>query len=120
MACWHPKPTIILACAFLSLGSMAVLAQSGAAIDVVPVVGHSSGVTSVSFSRPGATALSASRDKSVKLWHTGTGRLLRDLKGPRDEVDAATFSPDGSQIAAGCIDGTIMIWRSLFLLMAIV
>ena len=38
--------------------------------------GHTGAVTSVAFSPGGQTLISASTDKSIKLWDAGSGQLL--------------------------------------------
>lgn len=37
----------------------------------------------------------------LRLWNTRTGRLIRRLGGPADQVGAVAFSPDGRRVAAG-------------------
>jgi WD40 repeat protein len=44
--------------------------------------------------------VSASSDKTIRVWNPGTGELLRTLSGHDDSVWSVAFSPDGGRIVA--------------------
>ncbi|HEY7425712.1 MAG TPA: WD40 repeat domain-containing protein [Gemmataceae bacterium] len=71
---------------------------------ITPFTGHTSPVSSVSFSPDGRMAATSSRlrdDPVVRLWDTQTARLLRSLEAPDGGgVSAVAFSPDGGTLAA--------------------
>jgi WD40 repeat protein len=46
----------------------------------------------------------------VRLWDIATGKEIRVLRGHRTGVGAIAFSPDGTQLASGADDGTILVW----------
>jgi WD40 repeat protein/uncharacterized caspase-like protein len=71
--------------------------------------GHSSWVTSVSFSPDGKTLASASADHTIKLWRVD-GTLLKTLQGHKRSVLSVGFSPDGKLIASTSTDKTIKLW----------
>ena len=73
--------------------------------------GHSKGVTYTSFSPDDKQLLSASYDRTVRLWSIETG-LAATLAGHKDEVYIAVFSPDGQTIASGDASGTVILWNS--------
>jgi WD40 repeat protein len=60
----------------------------------------------------GNLAVSASRDDSLVIWNIETGELLHTLNGHNADVKTAQFSPDGSRIASGGLDGRLILWNS--------
>ncbi|QSJ21001.1 AAA-like domain-containing protein [Nostoc sp. UHCC 0702] len=72
--------------------------------------GHSSQVYSVAISSDGKTIASASWDKTIKLWDTATGKLIRTLTGHSASVYGVAISSDGKTIASASNDKTIKLW----------
>ena len=72
--------------------------------------GHADWVSSVAFSPHGKHLASGSKDETIKLWDTASGRELFTLKGHTDEVHFVAFSPDGKRLASGSKDETIKLW----------
>ena len=64
----------------------------------------------MAFDPQGETLASGSGDKTVKLWETRSGKLLRTLEGHTDSVNAVVFSPDGHLLASKSNDHTIRLW----------
>jgi len=56
------------------------------------------------------TLASASRDKTIKLWHLQTGKLLRTLTGHQSDVFSVAIAPNGKTLASGSNDRTIKLW----------
>jgi WD40 repeat protein len=48
--------------------------------------GHSGSVSSVAFSPDGKLVVSASYDKTIRLWDAVTGAALQTLKGHLDKI----------------------------------
>jgi WD40 repeat protein len=67
-------------------------------------------VSAVAFSPDGKRALSASEDKTLKLWDLATKKEIRTLKGHEGEVYAAAFSPDGRYALSGSEDKSVRLW----------
>eukprot|EP00505_MAST-04D_sp_SCG-Rhode-Island_P003613 Stramenopile-MAST_4_protein_3613 len=74
------------------------------------MAGHSSPVTSVSCSPDGASIVSGSRDKTVKVWSVESGECVTTCKGHSGEVTSVSFSPDGASIVSGSWDKTVKVW----------
>jgi WD40 repeat protein len=71
---------------------------------------HAQPVTSLAFSPDEELLATASLDKTVRVWHMKTGRLLRIFSEHRASVDSVAFSPNGQIIASGEY-GKILIWN---------
>ena len=74
--------------------------------------GHTASVLFGSYSSNGERLVSASRDKTVRVWDAAAGALLITLAGHTERVNCAAFSPDGKTIASASDDGTIRIWNA--------
>ncbi|MCC3592960.1 hypothetical protein [Microcoleus sp. PH2017_28_MFU_U_A] len=56
------------------------------------------------------TAISASGDKTVKIWDTESCTELRTLTGHTSEVNAVAIAPDGKTAISASGDKTVKIW----------
>ena len=72
--------------------------------------GHTDWVTSCAFSPDGRRIVSASYDKTFKLWDAETGEEITTLKGHTDWVNAFAFSPDGRRIVSAGRGNTLKLW----------
>jgi WD40 repeat protein len=74
-------------------------------------IGHTKNVTSAFFSPDGTKVVTASEDKTAKIWEVSTGRLLANLVGHTFGVTSAVFSPDGTKVVTASNDKTAKIWE---------
>merc|ERR1712226_88330 len=75
--------------------------------------GHSECVEDVVLSSDGQFALSASWDKTMRLWDLNTGAKVRTFQGHTKDVFSCAFSGDNRQIVSGSRDKTIKLWNTL-------
>jgi WD40 repeat protein len=59
----------------------------------------------------GQTVVTASLDKTAKIWDVSSGNLLQTLTGHTGPLIAAIFDPAGTHIATASWDGTTKIWE---------
>eukprot|EP01061_Rhynchopus_euleeides_P004109 TRINITY_DN13434_c0_g1_i7.p1 TRINITY_DN13434_c0_g1~~TRINITY_DN13434_c0_g1_i7.p1 ORF type:complete len:124 (+),score=25.96 TRINITY_DN13434_c0_g1_i7:23-373(+) len=75
-----------------------------------PLLGHTDYVRSVTVTPDGSKIISASDDKSVRVWETATGKELQKLGGHTSAVYSVTVTPDGSKIISGSGDDSVRVW----------
>ena len=91
--------------------------------EIQSLKGHTQAVLSVAFSpdipqgsaQPprgtgGRTLVSASSDRTVRLWHRSTGGEKSQLLGHTGFVWCLAFSPNGKLLASGSKDKTVRLW----------
>ena len=74
--------------------------------------GHEDRVRSAAYSPDGARIVTASNDKTAKVWDAQTGTELMALKGHDGPVRSAAYSPDGQRIVTGGRDGIVQIYTT--------
>jgi len=72
--------------------------------------GHTSAVSGVAFSPDGKRIVTASLDKTARIWDAETGQELRKLEGHTGAVSGVAFSPDGKRIVTASLDKTARVW----------
>lgn len=75
--------------------------------------GHNHFVSDVVISSDGQFALSASWDKTLRLWDLNSGLTTRRFVGHTADVLSVSFSADNRQIVSGSRDRTIKLWNTL-------
>ena len=74
------------------------------------LAGHSAKVNAVAVTLDGRRAVSASSDKTLKLWDLETGGDLRTLAGHSSQVFAVAVTPDGRCAVSASEDTTLKVW----------
>jgi WD40 repeat protein/TPR repeat protein len=86
---------------------LAVLSGHG---EGIPSDEEGGNVRSAAFSPDGQRIVTASNDKSARIWDAATGKQLAVLSGHDHAVRTAMFSPDGKRIVTASADQTARIW----------
>jgi WD40 repeat protein len=72
--------------------------------------GHSSAVRALAFTPDGTRLVSASDDRTLKVWDLATGAELHTLRGHDCEVRAVAIARHGRMAVSGGIDGALAVW----------
>jgi WD40 repeat protein/energy-coupling factor transporter ATP-binding protein EcfA2 len=79
----------------------------------IALVGHDDAVWSAAFSPDGSRIVTASEDKTARIWDAATGKEIKVLRGHDGYVFSAGFSPDGSRIVTASQDQTARTWDTV-------
>jgi S1-C subfamily serine protease len=74
------------------------------------LAGHGDGITDLVVSRDGRRVVTASSDRTVRVWDATTGRPIHVLKGHDGPVLALAISPDGRRALSGGLDAVLRLW----------
>jgi len=73
--------------------------------------GHTEAIAAVHIGLDNRTLLSASRDRTIKLWDLARGTCLKTLEGHAGPVGSAVLSRDGRRVLSGSDDQTLKLWE---------
>jgi WD40 repeat protein len=73
--------------------------------------GHTDRVLACAIGPDGRSAVSASADRTLRLWDLKTGSTLAVLTGHTDEVTGCAFTRDGRRIVSRSKDGRLGLWN---------
>lgn len=74
--------------------------------------GHNHFVQDVTLSADGRFALTASWDKTMRLWNLASGKTEATFVGHNNDVMSVSFSPDNRLIVSASRDKTIKVWNT--------
>ncbi len=93
------------------------MSETGNLVELFPLIGHAGPVLAVAFSPGGKGLVTASADRSLKVWSTEDGRLLRTFSQHTEAIHALAFRPWKAQdawpvfCASGSDDRTVRVWQ---------
>lgn len=100
-----PDGRLVLAC---SDGVIRLLSLAGGKLAAVH--GHVGPITALALSEDGSQLLSASADRTLRLWSCYALLPTTLFTGHREKVRDLCFSPDGGTLATASDDGTVWLW----------
>jgi WD40 repeat protein len=81
-------------------------------VHILTITGHAGRVRRAAFSPDGKHIVTASDDRTARIWDAATGRQLLVLSGHTGVVFSVMFSPDGREVVTASDDHTARIWDS--------
>ena len=73
--------------------------------------GHTLAINAVAVTPDGAKLVTASTDKSARVFEVATGKTLQTLAGHGDAVRAVAISKDGQTVATASLDKSARTWN---------
>jgi WD40 repeat protein len=89
-----------------------VTAKSEITSPQLTLKGHEKAVSFASFSPDGRRVVTASEDRTARIWDAKTGAVLAVLKGHEEGLRFASFSPDGKMVLTFANDNTVRLWNA--------
>jgi WD40 repeat protein len=80
--------------------------------EVTELKGHTGQINAASFSPDGAILVTASSDRTARIWDVASHKELAVLQGHEGAIRSTAFSPDGTKILTASEDNTARLWSA--------
>ena len=70
-------------------------------------------LSSAQFSPDGQRVVTASDDKTARLWDAASGKPIGEPMKHEGDVNSAQFSPDGQRVVTASQDNTARLWDAV-------
>jgi WD40 repeat protein len=82
-------------------------------LPLVPILEHGAAVSSAAFSSDGSRVVTASSDRTARVWDAATGKPLGPSFRHQEGVNSAAFNRDGSRVVTASSDRTARVWDAV-------
>mmetsp|Transcript_7624 Transcript_7624/g.6679 ORF Transcript_7624/g.6679 Transcript_7624/m.6679 type:complete len:83 (-) Transcript_7624:23-271(-) len=79
-------------------------------LSTITLTGHKNYIRDVNWSYDNRRIVSASDDKTVKLWDVESGNISRDIEGHQGIVYCAIFVDEIERMVSTGADGRLIFW----------
>ncbi len=110
---WSRRTAIRIALLVAGAVALPVIAADELPPGTVVLKGHTEAVYGIAFTPDGKQLVTASFDKTLKVWDAATGKELKSFDGPQGHqglVLSVAISPDGRSFASGGADNSARLW----------
>src|SRR5262249_41371487 len=90
-----------------------MLTQFGGCVPLTGSMRHNDAVLSAQFSPDGQRVVTASEDKTARIWDATTGKPIGEPMKHENGVWSAEFSPDGQRVVTASSDNTARLWDAI-------
>ncbi|EIW76934.1 WD40 repeat-like protein [Coniophora puteana RWD-64-598 SS2] len=75
-----------------------------------PLTGHTDAILTLRLSLDGSRIVSGGKDKTIRFWHSDTGKMAHIIEAHTASVCALSLSKAETKLASGAEDNTILVW----------
>ena len=107
---WSPDGSLLCACSADGTGALFGDDGSGGMAVRLRLEAHAEGINDVAWSRDRSYVVTASDDKTVRLWDAATGACASSFEGHESYVFCVGLNPANTLLASGSFDETVKVW----------
>jgi len=89
--------------------NLSIFAQS--TVETISSKKATAATNDVDYSPDGKMIATYTKDESIALWDTNTGKLIKKWRGQEGYISELDWSPDGKYLASASTKGDVVIWN---------